>query len=295
MQDISSAFWERLQGDAVELVEVIDLVTVNTTYHWTLGNQPITAAFSGSNEVYSPAPILSQLRQKQSNDLSVNQAGFTFANTDALLLALLETEDTDFAQVNVRRVFVDTPDLGFLQVFEGQVGEQNHDRHNANVSVRDRWQSLSRQFPQYQYQDTCIWRFGGIGCGFDVATVTLTFSHAAVDVASSTRVNILMNSGTLTQSFANDWFALGHMTFPSGKNAGIRRAIRAHSGDLLVLSRPLPFSIDSTDVFSLHPGCRKRLVADCNDKFDNVESGYSGYPFIPVLEDGGNPKPRTDI
>lgn len=290
MQSVSSAFWARLQEPTVELATILDVVTVNTTFHWTLSNQDITAPFSGSDQTYIPAPIASNLRQKETNDLSVNQAGMVAANTDSLISQLLSTEDIDFAQVNVRRVFVDTPGLGFLQIFEGEIGEQSHDRVVWSFSIRNRWQSLSREFPQYKYQDLCVWRFGSIGCGFDISTVTLTFSHATVDVGSSSRTLLLLNSGTLTQSYANDWFSFGSLVFGAGKNNGIRRTIRVHSGDLLTLSRALPYAIDSTDVFSIAPGCRKRLVADCHSKYNNVESGYAGFKWIPVLEDANQPR-----
>jgi len=292
MQNVNSDFWQKLQEDAVELVTVIDLITVNTTFHWTLGNEPITAPFSGVDTEYEVGPIRSDLRQKQSSDLSVENAGFGVANSGDVLSALLEVEDLDFASLNVRRVFADTPGLGFLQIFEGQIGDQSHDRNNISLNVRNRWQSLSREWPHYRYQDTCIWRFGGAGCGFDISTVTLTFTEGDLITGSSDRIALRFQNMTLIGSFDNDWFALGKLSFSSGKNAGVIRTIRSHSGDLIQLSRPLPFPVHSTDVFSMAPGCRKRLVADCASKYNNVQSGYAGFRWIPILEDGNQPIPR---
>lgn len=291
MQSVSSAFWLKLQQPNVELVTLIDLTLPNTVQHWALSNKTITAPWSGTPTPYIPAMVNGQgMGQRQSSDLSVDNTGFVFANSDSYLSSIMETEDLDMAAVSIRRVFTDTPGLGFLQVFEGQLGEQTHDRQAIQVQARNRWQALSRKFPHLIYQDLCIWRFGAQGCGFDVSTITLTFSHGGLDYEASTKRTLVWSPTTLTQSYANDWFALGRVTFSAGQNNGIVRTIRSHSGDVIELSRPLPFAIDSTDVFSMHAGCRRRLIADCASKYNNVQSGYCGFSRIPILEDGNQPR-----
>ena len=85
------------------------------------------------------------------------------------------------------------------------------------------------------------------------------------------------------------WFSGGLVEFLTGNNSGFRMEVKswAKTGSdagLVVLYLPVPFSISVSDTLLIHPGCFKRLLDDCRDKFDNVPN-FRGEPYLPGLDE----------
>jgi uncharacterized phage protein (TIGR02218 family) len=125
------------------------------------------------------------------------------------------------------------------------------------------------------YVSTCQHDLGDARCKVDLALFTETATVSAVsdqrkDFTSSVSVQ------------ADNFFQFGKITWTSGLNAGIVSEVASSlmSGGALVLRLPTPFDIAATDIFSIHPGCQKRLSEDCVAKFDNLPNN-GGFPFIP--------------
>jgi uncharacterized phage protein (TIGR02218 family) len=279
-----SAFYEKMQLDGQQLIELVDLVTQNNAYHWTTFDVPITATWSTVPTEYTPLPGDVTRGLTEDSDLSVGIIGFILANTGQLLEDLLVSDDIAHASIDIDRVFADTPDLGRMSYFSGRMGNYQYDRHTIRGEARNKWGGLAQQFPFYTYKDTCTWRFGGPGCGFDTTSVTFSVPVGSVDVSSSTTLNLLLGSGTLQQSFSNGYLDYGRVTVTDGVNSGFIRTIRSHTGDLLRLSHPLTVNSLSDIAFDVFPGCRKRLLEDCHSKFNN-SSAFLGWPWIPIQED----------
>lgn len=273
----NSAFWLRMQSDGVDLTEIIDMeLPGGTVFHWTTTNQPITYTLSGAKTTYVPFDGLTPGGVKESNNLEVAAINFIMQNTGSAIQGLIEN-DFATARLKVGRVFISTPDLGRMEYYNGQVGDFTYNRTQITGQARNIWKSLSIKWPYYVYQDTCGWRFGSAGCGFNTASVTAAIT--SVNVGSSTTSNILVASGMITQSFANNRFDFGRLTVTFGVNSGIVRTIRAHSGDLLTLANPLPFADFTGIKLSIFPGCRKRLVADCHSIYNNDKNALA-WPWI---------------
>lgn len=284
MHSVSSAFWSRLQEDHVELIELIELETRYGSWYWTTANQDITYTLSGVPTVYSPFPGSADAGLEQGSDLSVSVIGFTAANTGELLAKLIENDDIAMADVRVGRVFSDTPDLGRIEVYHGKLGDYSYTRLLITGQARNKWNSLSTQFPYYTYQDRCVWTFGSSGCGYNTASVTLDVPVDSVDVGSSTMLNVLLKAGTLSNSYDNGRFNFGRLTMTDGVNSGHIRTVRVHTGDLLQLSHPLPINSLANFAFSIYPGCNKRLIEDCKSLYNNEEN-FLGFPWVPIQEE----------
>jgi uncharacterized phage protein (TIGR02218 family) len=115
-----------------------------------------------------------------------------------------------------------------------------------------------------------------------LCTVNLTpYTITGVAVtAVSTNQNFTASS--LTQAVA--YFQAGKVTWTSGLNNGRSMDIQAHgSGGVLVLALPMLNNVQIGDVFTIVPGCQKRLVQDCIGKFNNGIN-HGGFPYLPGID-----------
>jgi uncharacterized phage protein (TIGR02218 family) len=281
MRDVSVAFKQRLQRDG-QLAELIDLHTRNADFHWTTSNEKLTATWSTVPTEYLPFPGGTPAGIEESSDMGVAVIDFVIANTGEIFRALMSGGDFSMAGLSVGRVFIDTPDLDRMIIYEGEIGDYSYNRLAVTGQARNKWQGLSVQWPYYTYQDNCGWRFGSAGCGFDTSSVTINVTTGEVSVGSTTALTVRLQDGMLA-AFPNGRFDFGRLTVTGGVNSGQVRTIRAHSGDALDLSYPLSINSFQDIAFDIFPGCRKRLVADCHSLYNNSEN-FLGWPWIPIQE-----------
>jgi uncharacterized phage protein (TIGR02218 family) len=282
MRSSNSAFLARLQQDDVFLTEVVDVEFQNgLSYHWHTGNDPLTRTRSGVPTAYQTFPGSGGMPDEQLA-LGVSNANFTLANSGSDLQAMLLSNDFALAKLYMGWVFVDTPDLGYMSFFTGKVGDFTWDRLQITGQTRNIWKSLSIQWPYYTYQDNCAWRFGSAGCGVNATSLAVNISSIVVN--SSTAAVVLCASGTLSQSYANGSFMFGRVQATTGANSGLLRAVLDHTGDQLTFSHPFAYTVQSGDQYTIQPGCRKRLVQDCNSRFNNTLNNQS-FPAIPKPTD----------
>ncbi|MEE8606712.1 MAG: phage BR0599 family protein [Nitrospiraceae bacterium] len=276
----SSAFFVALQADNIEMAVAIDLFTPADNYFWTTQNDDVSLDnSSGDLTTYRPFPGIPLGGQRRGTDLKIATMQMVVANSGGVFDSLILGKELSRSEIVLRRYFTNTPGFGTVDVMRGKIGDYSWNRDQIVGSVRDRWDSANQKFPYYNFQDNCIWKFGSAACGFDTSSVTITLS---VDVSSSTQLKIMCASGSLTQSYANDFFTFGKFTATGGVNSGQVRTVRAHSGDQLDMSHQFGGLVNSlsADVF---PGCRKRRVTDCASKYDN-EVNFNGHEWIPIQE-----------
>lgn len=280
----NTPFFLRLQQDGIEMAELIDLETNGPNFHWTTANVPLTYTLSGTLTEYSPLPGRTVGGVRESTDLSVSIIEFVIANTGQIFSDLMVSNDFDMAAIKIGRVFTETPDLGRMEIFQGKLGDFTYNRDSISAQARNQYGSANTRWPYYNYQDTCIWRFGGTGCGFDTSSITLVLGTDSFETGSLTTLNLLLASGTLTGSYDNGRFDFGRFTVTDGVNSGHERTIRVQTGDLLCLSHPLPINSFANIAATIFPGCRKRRVTDCISLYDNAEN-FVGFEWIPIQED----------
>lgn len=278
----SSLFQQRLQTDGLPMCELIDLEFINSlSLHWTTANQAMTYTLSGVPTTYLPFPGDAGGGIQEDINLGVSVVQFKIANSGSFLQQQLLTADFAIAAVKIGQVFTDTPDLGRMNLYNGKVGDFSYTREEITGQARNLWKSLNVQWPYYTYQDRCVWRFGSAGCGFNTASITIAIN--TINVASSDSLTILLNSGTLTQSYANGRFVFGRATITEGQNAGSIRTIRVHTGDLISFAQALPNGNLTGLQLSIYPGCRKRLVEDCKSLYNNDKNALA-FPWILTFE-----------
>lgn len=275
MRDVSSAFWLRLQRDDANLSEFIYLDSPVGAFRWCMSPQPLVS----SGETYDPFPGAASTGVEETTTLKIGTTTFVVANTGDLP-RLIRSNALATAEVYIFRSFVDTPDLGRLPVFRGTFGDITHNRLQMTGQVRNQFQTTAKQFPYYTYQDTCVWRFGSVGCGKNVNSITI---NSLTMTGSSTPLVLLANTGTLAGSYTPGRLERGRVTVMTGANSGQIRSVRVSSGDMLALSHSLPFAISSGDYFTIYPGCRKRLIDDCTS-FHNNANRFFGAPWMPKQE-----------
>lgn len=276
----TSAFYDRLQRDN-DIVELIELdFPGGTSRKWVTTNQNLTYTLSGAATEYTPFLGGTRNGIEESADLGVSIIDFFMANTGSDIQGLLESEDFTLAGIKIGRVFISTPDLGRMQIYEGQVGDLVRTRTRVNGQARNLWKSANINWPYGTYREKCVWRFGSVGCGKDTSSLTV----ALTGVVSFDGLTAVFSPGTLTNSYANGRFNFGRATFSNGTNSGHIRAIRQHTGDMIAFSHPLPSNVQAGMALSIYPGCNKRLIEDCKSLYNNDEN-YLGWPWVLIQED----------
>ena len=92
---------------------------------------------------------------------------------------------------------------------------------------------------------------------------------------------IRATTGSLSGTYADNWFAWGSITGTSGANNGITRDVKSYAQATrdIKCQTPFPFAIAAGDTFTLIAGCNG-LKSTCVSKFSNVVN-FGGFEFIP--------------
>jgi len=85
---------------------------------------------------------------------------------------------------------------------------------------------------------------------------------------------------------ADDYFALGKVTFISGLNVGATRTIGWHNnaGGAVKWPVPLLYGVAAGDRFEIVPGCDKTWATCSGAKFANNSAQFRGFPSVPRPE-----------
>lgn len=277
---MNSGFWAALQDDDIPMGVTIDLFTPGNNYFWTTQNDNVRMANSSGDTVeYTPFPGQPFGGNRRTSDMAVATIKFVMANSGGAFDNMILGKEIGRSTLTLRRYFTNSPGLGTVETMRGVVGDFVWNRDEIAGQVRDTLGSAAQQWPYYNYQDGCIWKFGGVACGFDTSSVTITMS---LDIGSSTALKIMAVSGSLTQSYANEFFNFGKLAATGGVNSGQVRTVRAHTGDMLLLSHQFGGAVNSIAA-TVFPGCRKRRIADCTSKYDHAHN-FVGWEWIPIQE-----------
>lgn len=171
----------------------------------------------------------------------------------------------------VMSTFGDTSKGAVLQ-FVGRVADIQAGRTTAKMTIKSDLELLNVQMPRNLYQAGCMNTLFDASCGL---------SKSANGVAGT------VTSGTLTQINCGLTQGVGHftqgtITFSSGVNSNVTRAVKSYSPGIITLSQPLLAVCSIGDAFTIYAGCDKKQ-ATCSAKFNNLLR-YRGFPYIPAPE-----------
>ena len=162
-----------------------------------------------------------------------------------------------------------------IYLFRGMVSDAVADRTKIELTLSSATLLLNIDMPRNVYTAGCGHTLFDTGCGL----VKANFAHASAVAPAGATTRFLWCELTKESGYFN----LGTLSFTSGVNAGVTRTIKNYDVGAIMLSYPLQNAPAVGDTFIAYPGCDKRMVETCNDKFNNLLN-YRGFPFIPPAE-----------
>lgn len=184
----------------------------------------------------------------------------------------------DGARFKLERIFMgaNTPtdtSAGTIKLFEGRIIEPEFDRNIIQASVASDLDELNVQMPRNLYQPSCSNTLFDNACGLSRENHVFESTITSGSTASRILCDINQPQG---------WFTQGVIEFLDGGNKGLKRTIRLHEQDVLLLTLPLLELPETGQRINIYPGCDKRLET-CQSRFNNF-ARFRGAPFIPIPE-----------
>lgn len=248
-------------------------------WHSKPDNSPLTfnnLGFAGG--VYVAGPTIDRQRITTTVGLQVAtmdmQIGATAADliNGVPILPFLRNNGFDGATVVLLKAYLPTwqsPITGCLINFSGRVTSLNNvTRSMATVTVSAWTVLLGVNMGPDVYQAGCLNRH------YDPNTCTLTPTNVPGTVTSSGSEILVPTNLTNPDHY----FDKGTVTFLTGPNAGIKRAIGTYVGGVMSFAYPLPEPATSGDTFNAVRGCLLSTI-DCNAQ-SNLPH-FRGQPYIP--------------
>ena len=255
-----------------------------TVVRWHSGpmNTPLVFSNGGSspaNGTYLAAPPIKRDKLSTKIGLEVATLDLTIYATPtdlingAPVLPFARGNGFDGATVVMYRAYLPTwnpPTItGLVIEFSGRVTElKNVSRTQATITISAWTVLLNVNMGPDVYQSGCL------NTHYD-ANCTLTPTNVAGTCGSGSTVSTI-NSGLTGGNFVQ-----GTITFTSGNNTGLSRAVQSYNSGTgqFTVAYPLPFAPASGDSFAAVRGCLLTM-ADCTAQSNLIH--FRGQPFIPA-------------
>jgi uncharacterized phage protein (TIGR02218 family) len=163
---------------------------------------------------------------------------------------------------------------GYETLFVGTLGDITMELGSVKVELRG-LQAAFQQSIGAIVSANCRARLGDALCRVDLAP--LTASGMVTSVTNRRLFEVL----AFTQ--AEHYFTEGMVTFTSGACKGVSAKVKYSNGSHLELQLPLPTDISPADTLIAVPGCRKRHLEDCKQRFNN-SINFQGEPHLPGID-----------
>jgi len=165
----------------------------------------------------------------------------------------------DFAEVWTFEVNWADLTMGILKLAYGRLGEVSLGSAAARCELRGLAQLLSTQIGEI-YTSECPASIGDDRCKIALAPVTHAGTVSYIYSGASNRRTFRFTGAGA--GLGNNYYTNGNLTWATGLNAGLTKAIeysRDVAGvDSIVLLDPMPFAIAIGDTFTAHRGCDRR-------------------------------------
>lgn len=177
----------------------------------------------------------------------------------------------DYAEIEMFEVNYNDLTMGKNILRVGTLGEVKGGRSKFTAELRGLMQAYSRTIVRLTTKD-CTATLGDARCKIPVNLWTVA------GTVGSVTDNRVISDGNRTE--VDDWYTGGKLTFTSGLNAGLSMEVKQYASGVLRLHERLPFEIVAGDAYLVSAGCTKRMVEDCQGKFNNILN-FRGFPFVP--------------
>jgi uncharacterized phage protein (TIGR02218 family) len=265
-------------------IRMADLYTITlkngTALHYTSWDTNLTVL--GNTFLTGPPDIArSAIEEKLGMDVATLEVTIEASMTDVLngvpILQAIGQGLFDGATFRIDRLFMDSSSnqIGTVVRFSGFIGALDElTRSAAKLSVNAGTAYLSMQLPAVILQPGCTNTLFDARCGLNKAS----FAESNVVQAGST-VNKLLSNSAKSEGYYDN----GQISFTSGANAGLLKAVKAYTGQQFTFNSPLPFVPNAGDSFTAYPGCDKTQATCASSKFSNLVN-FEGFPYVPAPE-----------
>jgi|SRR5579872_3671538 len=250
-----------------------------TVLNWSGAALPIT--FGGTTWVLGPALTRGKISSKlgvevATLEITVNATAADQVNGVALAPFILGL-GLDNATLVLYRAFLPAwgrPVTGTLITFSGRITSIKDVSDTAMTLTVSSWLVLTNvNMGPDVFQAPCLNTLYDGACTLSKATFT---TAGAVVGSGSTLTAFNTNLAA-----ADGYYSQGQMTFTSGANNGLSRAVKSyvHASGAVMLVLPLPAAPAAGDTFSIAAGC-DLTMATCLNRFNNLIH-FRGQPFTP--------------
>jgi uncharacterized phage protein (TIGR02218 family) len=261
--------------------QMMDLwaITLNggTVIRWHSGQLTGPVTFNGHTYTYGPGIDRGKISTKLGVEVATLDMTISATPADLVngvpLIPFAQGRGFDGATVILYRAFLaswSSPITGATIAFSGRVTQlKDVSRAKFTMTVSAWTVLLNVNMGPDVFQAGCLNTHYDASCGLTATNVAGTVASGATTLAFNTNL-----------TNPDHYFDKGTITFLTGANAGVSRAVQTYlnaSGNVAV-AFPLPFAPSSGDTFHAVRGCLLTM-ADCSAQSNLIH--FRGQPFTP--------------
>lgn len=179
----------------------------------------------------------------------------------------------DFAEIEVFMANYNDLSQGKLILRTGWLGEVSFSKNHFIAEVRGLAQALGQKIGDV-FSPNCRALFCDSKCGLSESAYTEVVEVTGVISRRVFECSELDNPA--------GYFSNGKVKFNSGANNGFKMEVKDFTNGVISLVMPLPFDIETGDIFEITAGCDKNFKT-CADKFSNAVN-FRGEPHVPGMD-----------
>ena len=202
----------------------------------------------------------------------VDECSVSLDNVTREMSAYMAHNEFRGRRLRIIKVFLDHLDdfANHVIIFDGVMDAPSANQSMMTVAVTSRLDTLNIRVPRRIYQRLCGWKFGGVECGVDLATITVSGTVQGIE----TDGRKLTLSG---RSEASGYFEDGVLTVD-----GLSRKVVKSNGAQFEVEYSFPADVVGKP-YSLRRGCNKDYDTGCV-RFNN-QARFGGFLSVPSEKD----------
>jgi uncharacterized phage protein (TIGR02218 family) len=270
MKVIPIALLQHYQSGCTTLCTIWTITLTNGTQHFFTDHDQ-DVIFSG--QIYMSVVGYSPTAVDTSSELNPDNLELAgFMTSPSLTEADIHSGIWDYAKVEIAEINYLDPSMGKNILRTGTIGQVKGGRTKFTAELRGLMQAYTRTIVRETTKE-CTADLGDARCKVDLAAFTITVTVQTVDALNQS----ITSSGIPGPT---SYWDGGLVSFTSGANAGLKMEVQFSTAGAISLHESMPFVIAPGDTFTMYPGCSKRLIEDCKNKFDNVINNR-GFEYLP--------------
>lgn len=267
MHNISSSLQNHLEQPVTTLATCWNLTRADKH---TLGFTDHDQDLVFQETTYQARSGLSASAIRTRDDLAINHLNINgMLEHDVITEADILAGLYDHAQLEVFMVNYMDLSQGPLQLQKGWIGEVTLQENHWFADIHGLTEPLSQTIGSL-YSPACRATFGDHQCKISMQDWTVTGTvDSVIDQQRFSDPN---------RTESNGWFDYGNITWNSGLNQGLDMEVKQFHQQIITLTLPLPYPIQTNDQYQLTVGCDKQFTS-CIHKFDNAMR-FRGEPHL---------------